>query len=272
MAINTVARSNLVSDGGIMDQVFSIGGDTAASGKNELIRRASAMYNVHSTNIKKNLIARGVGDADKLPNYYYREDGVRLWDAIESFVTSIIHLFYSNDTDVEQDTELKEWAYEVHNFGFPSYRTLPQGRGFPQQIKSRTELIEYCTLIIFTASVQHSAVNFGQYQTYGYVPNAPTNMRRPVPTQKNVATYDDLLESLPTVITSGIGVALAYTLSQFSDDEVSKIRLVDIKVDVHWSSFLAIRLLATNHCGYNLIELIPTSDLSLQSREFEFSM
>ena len=220
MAINTAARGNLISDGGVVDQVFSIGSDTAVSGKNELFRRISAMYNVHSTNIKKNLIARGVGDADKLPNYYYREDGVRLWDAIESFVTSIIHLFYLNDTDVEQDTELKEWAYEVHNFGFPSYRTLPQGRGFPQQIKSRTELIEYCTLIIFTASVQHSAVNFGQFQTYGYVPNSPANMRRPVPTQKNVATYDDLLESLPTVMATGVSVAFTYSLSQFSDDEV----------------------------------------------------
>ena len=220
MAINTAARDTLISDGGVVDQVFSIGGDTAVSGKNELFKRTSAMFNVHSTNIKKNLIARGVGDADKLPNYYYREDGVKLWDAIESFVRSIIHLFYSNDADVKQDTELKEWAYEVHNFAFPSYRTLPQGRGFPPQIQSITELIEYCTLIIFTASVQHSAISLGQFQTYGYVPNSPANMRRPVPTQKNVVTQDDLLESLPTVITAGMSIAISYALSQFSDDEV----------------------------------------------------
>ena len=226
MAINTAARDKLISDGGFIDQLFSIGSDTAVSGKNELFRRTSAMYNVHSTNIKKNLIARGVGDADKLPNYYYREDGVRLWDAIESFVKSIIHLFYSNDADVKQDTELEEWAYEVHNYGFPSYLTSPQGRGFPQQINSRTELIEYCTLIIFTASVQHSAVNFGQFQTYGYVPNSPTNMRRPVPTQKNVATYDELLESLPTLMSAGINVALTYSLSQFSDDEVRSVSIL----------------------------------------------
>ena len=41
---------------------------------------------------------------------------------------------------------------------------------------------------------KHSAVNFGQYH-YGCVPNL-TNMMRP----PNRFLYDDLLESLPTVI------------------------------------------------------------------------
>lgn len=33
---------------------------------------------------------------------------------------------------------------------------------FPKSLKTREELAEYLTIIVFTASAQHAAVNFGQ--------------------------------------------------------------------------------------------------------------
>ena len=109
MAINHAARRNLINNGGIIDQLFSIGGKDDSSGKAEFVRRTNAIYDVHWTNIRKDLTARGISPDDnkKLPNYFYRDDGVRLWDAIETFVASILDIFYTNDKAVEDDSELK---------------------------------------------------------------------------------------------------------------------------------------------------------------------
>ena len=58
------------------------------------------------TNIKRSMESRGVGDPDKLPNYYYRDDGVKLWEAFESYARGILQLFYKNDEDVKDDHEV----------------------------------------------------------------------------------------------------------------------------------------------------------------------
>ncbi len=39
---------------------------------------------------------------------------------------------------------------------------LPMFTEFPNSLKTREQLVEYLTVVIFTASAQHAAVNFGQ--------------------------------------------------------------------------------------------------------------
>ena len=45
-------------------------------------------------------------DSDKLPQFYYRDDALRIWEAIQSFTTEIAALHYRDDEDVELDEEL----------------------------------------------------------------------------------------------------------------------------------------------------------------------
>ena len=43
---------------------------------------------------------RGVHDAKKLPGFYYRDDALKLWQAIGDFVTSILAIYYHSDKDI----------------------------------------------------------------------------------------------------------------------------------------------------------------------------
>ena len=229
MAINARARATLINTGGIIDLIFAIGGE----GKNELMKRGGARYNIHWTNIKQSIKKRGVDDPNLLPGYYYRDDGLKIWNAIEEFVREIINEFYTSDDDVGNDTELQSWAQDLYTNAFPQDYNK-NGNGVPSKIENKAQLVELCTLIMFTGSSQHAAVNFGQYETYGFVPNAPSTICYPLPTSKGKADLQTVLDALPNtknarVLLPGtnipssaapLEVAVVYQLSQFSSDEV----------------------------------------------------
>ena len=217
MAINTAARATLVNDGGILDQLFAIGG----AGKVILLERVSKIYQVQWTNIVQHAKERGVEDPNKLPGYYYRDDGIKIWNATKKFVEGIIDEFYSTDDDVMKDTEIQSWAEDVHTNGFPGRFGAKDGHGFPKEIATKKDLAEYSTLIMFTGSVQHASINFGQYDLYGFIPNAPSTLRLPPPNKKGVADYTSLLNTLPDKTDTARQIALANILSQYSHDEVS---------------------------------------------------
>lgn len=51
-------------------------------------------------NLPQALKKRGLDDADKLPNFYYRDDSLKLWAAIEKFVNDILAIYYRSDDNV----------------------------------------------------------------------------------------------------------------------------------------------------------------------------
>ena len=219
MAINSAGRKQLMNEGGHVDKGFAIGG----AGRVEFFKRCGRHFNVHLNNIKRSVKERGVDNPNELPGYYYRDDGLKIWNAIETYVKDILDIFYTSDADVKEDPELQNWAKEVHYEAFPAYEDNPVGRGFPESMNTKDELIEYCTLIMFNGSAQHAAVNFSQFDIYGYVPNSPTALRQPPPTKKGTVTHAHLLNSLPDTFTTFLTVAVTSGLVQYSPDEVSMI-------------------------------------------------
>ncbi len=101
IAINTRARSSLINEGGVIDQIFSIGGQ----GKVELFKRTSEAYTVDVTNIKQSIEERGL---ESVPKFYYRDDGLKFWEYFESFASAIPVKCISNFV-----AKLKEYEKEV---------------------------------------------------------------------------------------------------------------------------------------------------------------
>ncbi|KAL5471056.1 hypothetical protein EMCRGX_G029132 [Ephydatia muelleri] len=216
MSINTKARDKLICDGGSIDKIFAIGGE----GRKQLMRIGGKAYSIHWTNIERSVKERGVEDPNLLPGYHYRDDGLKIWKAIEDFVTDILNEFYASDEDVKGDSELQNWANDIYTNGFPGHQGSKQGHEFPNTIASKAQLMELCTLIIFTGSAQHAAVNFGQHEMYSYSPNAPPGLRLPPPTIKGKADMQTLLDTLPDKNSAALAVAISHMLSQFSGDEL----------------------------------------------------
>lgn len=100
-------------------------------------------------------------------SYYYRDDGLALWEAIECYVSDILNVYYKSDHDVVEDQEVQNWAHEIATTGY-----LRDGR-FPEKVHSIAHLTELITIFIFTATLHHSVVNFAQFESTSFVPLTP---------------------------------------------------------------------------------------------------
>ena len=119
-----------------------------------------------------------------------------------------------------QDTELQAWILDIHDNGYP-VREGESDHGIPASVKTADQLNHLLTVIIFTFSCQHAAVNFSQMDSFGFPPNSPAIMRQPPPTQKGTLTEKDIMKSLPTKHQTGFTIATVYDLTRIFPDEVS---------------------------------------------------
>ena len=49
---------------------------------------------------------RGVHDAKKLPGFHYRDDALRLWQAIKEYITDILSIYYHSDEDIQKASKV----------------------------------------------------------------------------------------------------------------------------------------------------------------------
>lgn len=144
---------------------------------------------------------RGVDDTTALPDYPYRDDSLLIWDAIHDWVSDYIGVYYRKDSDVTADTELRAWAGELISTG--------KVNGF-RTITSRDQLIDVVTMIVFTASAQHAAVNYPQADLMTYAPFSAGLTSTPPPTSATGHSEADWLKQLPPVFA---GLAQMYFLN-----------------------------------------------------------
>ena len=51
-----------------------------------------------------------------IPNYHFREDGLKNWAAIKDYAEDIVNIFYISNEDVVSDWELQGWIDEIHRY------------------------------------------------------------------------------------------------------------------------------------------------------------
>ncbi|XP_029303447.1 hydroperoxide isomerase ALOXE3 isoform X2 [Cottoperca gobio] len=168
LQINYQARMTLLAADGVFDKASGSGLQALPV----LFSRASQRVSYGSLCVPDDLTMRGV---DKLPQNYYAQDAWRVWDALHRFVVSWVDLYYSADEEVLQDSELQLWIRDINTHGFNL------SSGFPASLRTKAEVSKFVTMIIFSCSALHAAVNFSQVDFALWLPNCPTSMFRPPP-------------------------------------------------------------------------------------------
>jgi arachidonate 15-lipoxygenase len=159
---NSLAQKLLISDNGPIDQILA--GTLPES--LQLVRDAYQDWNIKEFAFPKEIANRKM---DKIPHYPYRDDGMLVWDALHTFVTSYLNHFYPTPQQIANDTELQAWAKELADKTDSGAKV----KGMPSKIKTVSELIEIVTTIIFICGPQHSAVNYAQYEYMAFAANMP---------------------------------------------------------------------------------------------------
>ena len=89
-------------------------------------------------------------------------------------------------------------------------------------LHTKTELTTLCTMIIFASSVKHTALNFLQWEYGSFAPVSPYCMRGDLPTENDRGniTQKFVMDSLPGPQLCITAAGIAFTLTEFSEDEV----------------------------------------------------
>jgi len=206
LAINDAAQSNLIAAGGFVDKLLS--GSIDQSRVLAVKGAQSYLLNVNTSALPQTLAQRGVDDSGSLPDYPYRDDALLLWNAIHQWIENYMSRYYTSDEAVQGDTQLQNWVAELvaHDGG----RLNNIGAG--NRISTRAQLVELVTMVCFTASAQHAAVNYPQGTLMTYAPAMPLGGYAPAPVTEEGSSVGDYLKLLPPLEGAELQMEILYLL------------------------------------------------------------
>jgi lipoxygenase len=157
-----------------------------------------------------------------IEDYPYANDGLLIWSAIKTLVQTYVNYYYKDPSKICSDSELQAWYYEAVNVG---HEDLRNASWWPR-LDTPEDLSSILTTLIWLASAQHAALNYGQYPYGGHVPLRPPLMRKLVPKEddpeyaKFVADPEKyFLSAIPSRFQSTKFMAVIDILSTHSIDE-----------------------------------------------------
>ncbi|MBN3316033.1 ALOX8 lipoxygenase, partial [Atractosteus spatula] len=202
LPINVTARNILVNEGGFFTQNTGLGKGAQLT----ILKKAYKQLTYQSLCLPDDLKNRGV---ENLSNYYYKQDGLLIWAAIHKFFKAVVNNYYRSDSDIKSDFELQRFIQHLYLNGFFKCKG-----GWPNTLETKEDTAKFLTIIMFTCSALHAAVNNGQYDTYAWMPNGPTTMRQPPPKLKEDVTEEYIMNTLPDINVTLESMSVARFLSQ----------------------------------------------------------
>ncbi|XVF40490.1 hypothetical protein PTKIN_Ptkin01aG0117700 [Pterospermum kingtungense] len=226
MDINARARELLISTRGIIESLFS-----TKECSMEITSFAYKNWRFDMESLPNDLIRRGIAVPDPtephglkllIEDYPYANDGLLIWSAIEKLVRDYVKYYYPDASSIRSDPELNEWYYESIHVGHADIRH----ESWWPRLSTPEDLVSILTTLIWIASAEHAALNFGQYNYGGYVPVRPSYMRRLVPNEHDPEYANFLadpegyfLSSLPSLREITFLMSVLDILSTHSPDE-----------------------------------------------------
>ncbi|MDY7007454.1 MAG: lipoxygenase family protein [Cyanobacteriota bacterium] len=204
LAINNAAQEMLIARGGGVDKLLS----STIDNSRVLAAIGLQSYDFNQAMLPNQLKQRGVDDPNLLPVYPYRDDALLVWDAIHQWVSDYLKVYYSSDEEIQADKRLQAWATEAIAYDGGRVPNFGEDGG----IKTLQYLIDAVTLIIFTASAQHAAVNFPQKDIMSYAAAVPLAGYLPTSILRGEVREQDYLNLLPPLEQAQTQLNLTYLL------------------------------------------------------------
>ncbi|KAG5523576.1 hypothetical protein RHGRI_035398 [Rhododendron griersonianum] len=227
LEINGLARQSLICADGVIEACFTPG----RYGMEMSAAAYKDFWRFDLEGLPADLIRRGMAVPDPsqphglkllIKDYPYASDGLMIWSAIKNWVQTNVTRYYPDSAQVCNDKELQAWYAESINVGHPELRH----EAWWPTLATPDDLTSILTTIIWLASAQHAALNFGQYPYGGYVPNRPPLMRRLIPEEGDpeykIFMADPqkyFLLSLPSLLQATKYMAVVDALSTHAPDE-----------------------------------------------------
>ena len=219
---NDIAMTNLIGPDGYMERLQSPTLEASLKLANESI----ADFRLAASSPLEDATRRGVADSDALGTYPARDDGLRVWGALEPFVQGYVELYYTSNALVQGDPELQGWLRELgaHDggrlVGIPAVGTVDA-------------LVGLLARLLFRCTSYHASINYPSFPLMSYPPNVQVSAFAPGPTGGSSDSEAALLAMFPPYSVASEALTLfweitvqlnrlgEYPKGHFSDERVS---------------------------------------------------
>jgi len=220
LLLNWAASRSLAKYGAksIGDRISSVG----VGQYMQLIQKKWQSYDFFESGLDNELESRGFTEDFDMPEYLYREDGMKHWKSYGTFAKDFVDELYESDEEVALDDVVQEWAKET------SYADKGAVPGFPTSFTDKATLASALQTIMWMTSGLHCAVSFPQYDFFAFGPNKPLGGRASVDNFPTNATEDKQRERIfnhymPDVKTQTLNIQLLSVLTPPSHHTINKL-------------------------------------------------